>query len=261
MAFQGGSIPTLGITSSYLAQLGTVTGQTGASLALGQVWQGAGQSFYGKAGQALVGNLAGSAVNIALNTKLGTQVPGPGGFNLTSGANILASTVTPFVTGALAAGINQSINQSLQSAGPFGSILSQVGTSLATQAFQGIGNAIFGPAAGGLSQSYKTFPGAGNEPAANYAGGNSYTLGPNGSDVVFSLQPANKGPQSFGLSQIFSDPKSITTLPFSQLTKMPLLAGNETANTLKAASMQNSVTQKAFSTNLSKNFNTKTRLF
>ena len=112
MAFQGGVIGTLGITPSYVSTLGTVTAQNGTILGLGQVWQGAGQSYFGSAGQSLAGNLAGSAVNIALNSALGTQVVGPQGIPLTSGTNILASTITPFVTSTIAAGINQNLQQS-----------------------------------------------------------------------------------------------------------------------------------------------------
>lgn len=250
MAFQGGAIPTLGITPAFLTQLGTQTGQNGVVLGLNQVWQGAGQSFLGSAGQSLAGNVAGSAVNIALNAALGTQVAGPAGLQLTSGANLLASTITPFITGNVAAGINQNIQQALQSAGPFGPALSIVGTGLVNQALGGLGNTIFGNATQG--PNFKSFPGGGGEPPADY-GGSSYTL----TDVVFSLQPANQGPQLFGLNSAINFPKSITTLPFNQLVKMPLLGGNDTANKLKQSSMVGQITQKAFSPAVtSKNFNT-----
>jgi len=256
MAFQGGAVPTLGITPSFLSQLGTQTAQNGTILGLGQVFQGAGQSFFGSAGQSLAGNLAGSAVNIALNSVLGTQVPGPAGFNLTSGANLLASTITPFITSNVAAGINQSIQQSLKSAGPFGPALSIAGTGLVNQVFGGIGNAIFEGATSGLGggDNFKMFPGGGGEASADY-GGVAYTL----NDIVFSIQPANQGPQAFGLNQAINFPKSITTLPFNQLSSMPLLAGNETANILKKSAMVGGVGQKAFSPSsrvTSSNFNT-----
>lgn len=244
MAWQGGAIPTLGITPSFLSQLGTQTAQNGTVLGLGQVWQGAGQSFFGSAGQSLVGNLAGSAVNIALNSALGTQVAGPQGLNLTSGANLLASTITPFVTGNVAAGINQSIQQSLQSAGPFGPALSIAGTGLVNQLFGGVTNTIFGEAVQGTN--YKSFPGAGNEPPADY-GGSAYTIGPSGGDVVFSIQPANQGPQAFGLNQAINLPKIAPRLSFKQLASMPLLAGNETANKLKQSAMVGGIGQRSSS--------------
>jgi hypothetical protein len=114
MAFEGGIIGTLGITPAFITGLATTSAQNGTIQGIGQVWQGAGQSYFGSAGQALAGNLAGSAINIGLNAALGTQVVGPQGIPLTSGANILASTITPFVTSSVAAGINQNLQQSLQ---------------------------------------------------------------------------------------------------------------------------------------------------
>ena len=162
MAFEGGPLSTIGITPSFVTGLATQTSSSGVPQALGQVWQGSGQSFFAGAGQALAGGLAGSAVNIVLNSALGTNVVGPQGFSLNSGANILASTVTPYVTSSVAAGINQNIQRTLQSAGPFGPILSNIGTGLVNQAFGGITNAIFGAAAGGTN--YKMFPGGGGEP-------------------------------------------------------------------------------------------------
>jgi hypothetical protein len=160
---------------------------------LQQVWQGAGQSFFGQAGQALAGNLAGSAVNVVLNTALGTEIAGPGGISLDSGANVLASTITPFVTSTVAAGINQSINNALQNAGPFAGVLSGVATGLVSQAFGGLTGAI-GGAAGGFASDFKSFPGGSpSDPDADY-GGIAYTR----TDVTFSIQPANQGPQAFG---------------------------------------------------------------
>ena len=251
MAFEGGPLNVIGITPAFLSQLGTQTAQNGVVQGLGQVWAGAGQTFAGSAGQSLAGNLAGSAVNIALNSVLGTQVSGPQGLSLTSGANLLASTITPYITGNLAAGINQSIQQSLQSAGPFGSALSTLGTGLVNQAFGGIASSISGAASPGSGENYKMFPGGGGEPPADY-GGSSYTL----NDVVFSIQPANQGPQAFGLDQASTFPKSITTLPFNDLATMPPLAPNATANAIKGAAMSNQVGTKAFSSNLGSNFNT-----
>ena len=230
MAFTGGAIPTVGITPSFITGLATQTASSGVPQALGQVWQGSGQSFYASAGQALAGGLAGSAVNIALNSALGTNVVGPQGFSLNSGANILASTVTPYVTSSVAAGINQNIQQSLQSAGPFGPILSNIGTGLVNQFFGGITNTIFGAAAGG--ENYKMFPGGGGEPPADY-GGSAYTL----NDVVFSLQPANQGPQAFGdFSSVFNS-KSLTTLPFGDLVNSDFGVSYPAVNDFKSGAM------------------------
>jgi hypothetical protein len=212
MAFQGGPLATIGITPSFITGLATQTASSGVSQALGQVWQGSGQSFFGAAGQALGGALASSAINIGLNSALGTNVVGPQGLSLTSGANFLASTITPYVTSSVAAGINQNIQKSLQSAGPFGTVLSNLGTSLVDQAFGGITNAIF--AGTDTATNYKMFPGGGGtgEAPADY-GGSSYTL----DDVVFSLQPANQGPQAFGDYSAAFDPKFGTSLPFGDV--------------------------------------------
>lgn len=217
MAFEGGPLATVGITPSFVTGLATQTASSGVSQALGQVWQGAGQSFFGSAGQALGGALAGSAVNIVLNSALGTDVVGPQGLSLDSGANILASTITPLVTSSVAAGINQNIQQSLSSAGPFGPILSNLGTSLVDQAFNGLADAIGAGATfgNGNAGNVKMFPGGGGpgEAPADYGGGNSYTL----DEVVFSIQPANQGPQAFGDLSAAFDPKFGTSLPFGDV--------------------------------------------
>lgn len=247
MAYQGGRLSRLGITPSFITGLATQTASSGVPQAIGQVWQGSGQSFLGSAGQALGGALAGSAVNVVLNSALGTEVVGPQGLPLNSGANFLASTITPYVTSSVAAGINQNIQQTLQSAGPFGPVLSNLGTSIVNQVFQGVTDTIFSDAI--TTTNYKMFPGGGGEPAADY-GGTTYTL----SDVVFSLQPANQGPQAFGQEEASIFPKSITQLPFNELTSMPPLAPNATANAIKQGAMSNAVGKKAFSTDLSSNF-------
>lgn len=213
MAYQGGKFNFLGITPEFVSTLGTVSAQNGTIQGLGQVWKGAGQTFFGSAGQALAGNLAGSAINIALNSTFGTNVPGPNGIPLDSGANILASTITPFVSGAVAAGINQQLQQSLQSAGPFGPLLSSLGTGLVNQAFQGGSNAL--TAATTKATNYKMFPGGdgiGEIPAV-YNNGGAYTL----TDIIFSLQPANQGPQQFGDQENVNDPKVATTSAANQV--------------------------------------------
>lgn len=247
MAFEGGQIGTLGITPSFLTGLATVVTSANVPQAVGQIWQGSGQSFYGQAGQALVGNLASSAVNVALNSAFNTQVAGPNGIQITSGQNLLASVVTPYVTSSVAAGINQSIQQSLQNSGPWGNLLSQAATGITNQLFSGLGSAIAGEAQG---PNYKSFPGAGNEPPADY-GGSAYTLGLNGSDVIFSIQPANQGPQAFGLEQTYSFPKTMTTLPFTEYTKMPQLAGSNTANVLKQNAMVGELSKRAWDPKIS----------
>jgi len=233
MAFEGGPLSVVGVTSSFLTQTATQAASAGFT----QVFQGSGQSFFGSALQALNGSAAGSAVNIALNSEFGTQITGPAGIKLDSGANILATTLTPYVTSTVAAGINQSIQKSLQSAGDFGPVLSTLATTTVNQVFNGLSNSLTAASSTGTDYGNKTFPGAGSEPPADYAGGNAYTLGSTGGDVVFSIQHANQGPQAFGLAKTNTLPTSITTLPFNKLAKMPLNVSNYTANFLKNESM------------------------
>lgn len=248
MAFEGGPLSVIGITPEFVTTLATQTASTGVPQALGQVWQGAGQSFFGSAGQALAGNLAGSAVNIALNSAFGTNVPGPQGLTLDSGANILASTITPYVTSTVAAGINQQIQQSLQSAGPFGPILTNLGTGVVNQVANSIGGAIGGllggGGAGGNATNYKMFPGGGDEPPADY-GGVAYTL----EDVVFSIQPANQGPQTFGDAAAAFDPKIGTKLPFGDLINADFGVDYPLVNDLKESVMQGNFQGDVISTN------------
>lgn len=212
MAFQGGPLSLIGISPEFLTGLGTTTSSSGVAQATGQIWKGSGQNFFGSAGQGIAGGLAGSAVNIALNSAFGTDVVGPQGLSLDSGSNLLASAITPQVTGAVSAGINQQIQQSLQKAGPFGSLLSNIGTGLVNQAFNGLTNSIFGASSAGTKENYKMFPGGGKdgETPADYSGV-AYTL----TDVVFSIQPANQGPQAFGST---ASSKTMTTLPWGDLT-------------------------------------------
>jgi hypothetical protein len=76
------------------------------------------------------------------------------------------------------------------------------------------------------------FPGGGGEPPADY-GGSSYTL----TDVVFSLKPANQGPQSEGDALVNADPATANTLANTSYSTMPPTAGNPLVNSLKTESM------------------------
>ena len=232
MSFQGGPLSLIG---SNVVSLGTGAASIAASQAAGNLWKGSGQTFFGQAGQGLVGGLAGSAVNIALNSAFSTSVVGPQGLSLDSGANFLASTITPQVTSAAAAGINQQIQQTLQKAGPFGTLLSTVGTGLVNQAFNGLTNSIFGASSAGTTENYKMFPGGGDDEATADYGGSAYTL----SDVVFSLRRANQGPQSDGDAQAAEGSKTSTTVPADVATSSE--AGAKAVygpvNTLKVAEM------------------------
>lgn len=247
MAFTGGPLSMVGIVPSYTSNLGQQTSSSGVVEAQNQVWQGAGQAFSGKPGQPLTGALTGSPVNVALNSD---SFSGFGG--LRTGNNVEAPALAPYLSSTQAFGMNGQIGKSLGRAGAFGSLLS-IGGSAATRSLGGAGSAV-GSVLSSLvgAANYIMFPGAGGEGASNFAG-IPYTL----TDVTFSLQPANKGPQSYGSSSGTTFPKSMTTLPFNEYTSMPQLAGSPTSNALKSSAMVGGLSQKAFSPSLSStNFNT-----
>jgi hypothetical protein len=247
----------IGIVPSYTSNLGQQTSASGVVQAQNQVWQGFGQAFVGQPGQPLTGSLTGSPINIALNPDTVQNVFGPNGATLTSGNNILAPAMTGYLSGNQSFLLNNQIGNSLNSAGPFGSLMSAGGVggvaSLATGFIGGAGNAA-DQVANALvgAANYIMFPGAGGEGSANYSG-IPYTL----TDVTFSLQPANRGPQAFGSANATTFPTSITTLPFDQYTSMPPLAGSPTANVLKSSSMTGGLSQAAFTPKVgAQNFNT-----
>ena len=247
MAFTGGPLSLVGVVPSYTSNLGQQTSSSGVVQAQNQVWQGAGQSFSGKPGQPLTGALTGSPINVALNPGSLGSVAG-----LASGNNVQAPSVGKFLSGTQAFSMNNQIGRSLGAAGAFGSLLSLGGSAAlsalggASSAVSSVANALVGVA------NYIMFPGAGSEGASNYSGV-PYTL----QDVTFSLQPANKGPQSFGTSSGTSFPKSMTTLPFNEYTSMPPLAGSPTANALKSSTMVGGLSKTAFTPSVgAQNFNT-----
>jgi hypothetical protein len=163
---------------------------------------------------------------------------------LSDGQNFLASVITPSVTSAISTEINSTISDALGSAGPFGPVLSSVATGLADVAFDGILGALgFGGGGGfgggldaGPSQRY---PGASeSDPPANY-GGVAWSTGSGGPDVVFSLRPANSGPQLSGQNAL-ADPSAVTSMSYLNYTgDVPDYAGyNWNAdNFFKAESM------------------------
>jgi hypothetical protein len=240
MATFSGVVSTLGITPSLLSAIGS----TAVNAGLNQVFQGsAGRSFLGQTGQVVVGNLSTNVINVALNSALGSKINGVSGLSLTNGSNFLASTITPLVTSTLAAEVNKTIDRTLQAAGPFAPLLSQITTGLVSQGVAGLNN-LFGNGGGGAapgSSGSKTFPGAGNEPDAEYSGGGAYTLGTNGRDVVFSIRPANEGPQSEGTEFSQSGAFAPTTLSMNEIANIGYsgIGENSAVDVVKREDMQN----------------------
>ena len=243
MATFSGVVSTLGITPSLLSAIGSTAVNTG----LNQVFQGsAGRSFLGQTGQAVVGNLSKNLINVALNSALGSKINGVSGLSLTSGSNFLASTITPLVTSTLAAEVNKTIDKTLQAAGPFAPLLSQITTGLVSQGVAGLNN-LFGNGGGAAapgSSGSKAFPGAGNEPNAEYSGGGTYTLGTNGKDVVFSIRPANEGPQSEGVELSQTGIFAPTTMSMNEIANIGYssIGANSVVNTIKQGEMLNGLT-------------------
>jgi hypothetical protein len=120
-------------------------------------------------------------------------------------------------------------------------VLSTFATTTVNQLFNGLSNSLTEASSTGTGYGNKTFPGAGSEPPADYSGGNAYTLGSNGGDVVFSIQPANQGPQAFGLAKNAYLPTAITSIPVKEFTKVPFNVNNYTGDLLRGQSMLNNV--------------------
>ena len=257
MAWEGGEIPVVTVEpgpsvgqTAQTATAGTYQQQNQKTL-LNQVFQGAGQTFATAAGQAVGLTGTGTAVQIAVSNAVSNAVEGLGsGFDLTKGFNLAATSLVSSIPGVVASSINQSIADSLASAGPFAPLLTTVATNL-TQSLVGVAvNGILGNGQevsgllGGASinpggTNYKSFPGAGqNESPANYGEDGAYTLGPNGADVVFSIRPAGSATRSTG-SPLGEDPKTSTTMPTDQKTAIPgaTSSGGKVADKLKTDSM------------------------
>lgn len=251
MAKPGGPLSMIGITPDVISSVVTTSVSSGVTSSANKLFRGVANQSLARAGSALVGNVASNVVNVGINSLLGSQVSGASGFNLNSGANILASTVTPYVTASLAQGINQSIQNSLKGAGPLGSVLSQIGTGLVNQGINSLTNLITGAAKPGSGQGgggSRYFPGAGDEPAADYGGGKAYTLGSNGPDVVIAIRPANAGPLAAAAAESANNPTVPTTQSTTQ-TADPAKVPSPAVNAAKAAVMLGSPRSQAYAGN------------
>jgi len=239
MANPGGPLSMVGITPEFVSTLVTTSVGSGVVSSTNQLFRGVANQSLVQAGSALAGNVASSVVNVGINSILGTEVAGASGLSLDTGENILASTITPYVTGALAQGINQSIENSLKGAGPLGPVLAQIGTGLVNQGFNSLTNLITGGTTPGSGMDSgggsKFFPGAGNEPEAQYNGGGAYSLGSNGPDVVIAIRPANSGPQTLDVPSYY-DPTVPTTLPLTSVIETGSQQ-NPLVDQLKSAAM------------------------
>jgi hypothetical protein len=182
--FSGGVIPTFPITAN-----GAINGL----------------------GNSIVQTLGGSVINVALNQVTPEKWRQVLGVGPTAFDNILPS----IQRSSLSAGeqlFNQFLTDNLSSSGA-GGVLGNIGINLARNAasnvFQNLLGDIAGAAIGG-GKSSRWFPGASNEPVANY-GLTTFTKGLNGPDVTFSIIPALSGAARESASWLV-DPKSKASL-------------------------------------------------
>jgi hypothetical protein len=227
--FLGGKIPLTavavsGITAGVTA--GVQSGNTNAAV----------NAAVSSVATSLVGY-----VNVGLSQALGSAVSSQSGLSLTDGKNLLKTQLTSLVSSTLSNQLSGTINKTLGSiGGPLASIAAPVANKLATGAVNyavgaltGKGSSLknsiagaFGGGGGGLGGniindvSTKIWPGAGGEGEADY-GGFAHNLGPNGPDVVFSIVPANNGPQTQGTDKAQNTPTVPTTLPKNNFTVVP----------------------------------------
>lgn len=204
--YQGGRIPLIGVPATAFTNV--------AQQAVVQAVPNTFVPYVGSSLNGIVGGATGAALNIGLAGILGDEVARQAGVDLFAGQNFLDSQITPFITNTLGNAVSTSIQDSLRNAGPLGPIVGDLAGNIVTGLASSLGNSLGlnipgagnGPSLTAPSQPY---PGAGGEgeKTANY-GGSTYNLGTGGPDVVFSIVPANSGPQLFGLGQAAFDPKT-----------------------------------------------------
>lgn len=188
-------------------------------------------------------------VNVGMNQALGGNLSQQSGLNLASGQNVLQTQLTPLVSAGLSNQLSNTIQNTSGSVGSLSSALPSPsflggggqmggggfgvgnvlggGGGLLAGSGAGVGSllsgfgtgvgGVLGGVVGGVGAFSRIWPGGGGNGPSNY-GGFMHNLGPNGSDVVFSIVPANNGPQTQGLSSAISDPTTPTTLPNNNFT-------------------------------------------
>jgi hypothetical protein len=143
----------------------------------------------------LVNNVASSAVKVALSPKLSNQWASSSGLSPQSLTSLLSSAVTPGLISTGSQAISQSLTSSIvnsKALGPLGSLVQDYAGNAVSNLSRDLLGTLF-PAT--VSSPTKYFPGAGNEPDADYQG-YAYNPGSNGVDVVFSIKPAVSGAQA-----------------------------------------------------------------
>jgi hypothetical protein len=162
-------------------------------------------------GNNIVQTLGGSVINVALNQVTPEEWRQVLGVEPTAFDNILPS----IERSALSAGgqlFNQFLTDTLSPSGA-GGVLGNIGINLAQTAASNVFQNLLGDISGaavGSGKSSRWFPGASNEPVANY-GSTIFTKGLNGPDVTFSIIPALSGAARESASWLVN-PKSKASL-------------------------------------------------
>jgi len=189
MAFLGGAIPLIGISTAPL-----------------------------------VSNAVNTTLNVGLSSALGEAVSKEVGLDLTAGSNILKTQVTPFLTAEVSQSLNRTVSSTLQNAGPLAPALAKISSQVVTSFGQNVLGGLFGSSTGswdGVSDPTQQWPGAGGDESTASYSGRAYTTGTGGPDVVFSIQPANAGPQTFGSLNIDTS-LAFSSMPLTNYTdKLP----------------------------------------
>ena len=180
------------------------------------------------------GTVAG-LVNVGFNQFLGSSITQQSGIDLSGGTEVIQTQLTPLISNVLSLQMTEVTQNTLGSIGSLASILPlasafstgfDVGEIVGgvTEGLIGaVGGALGGAiggflgGVGGVGAGNKLWPGGGGNGPSDY-GGFMHNLGPNGSDVTFSITPANSGPQADGLQTAFNTPTVPTTLPTDAFT-------------------------------------------
>ena len=164
-------------------------------------------------------------INVGMNQGLGSAISEQSGLDLAGGQNVLKSQLTPLISPQLSKQLGGSVQKTLKSTGSLNSLIPSSngggngfgGMLGGLGGLTGGGGGFSGGGGGGGNGVSKLWPGGGGSGASNY-GGFMHNLGPNGADVVFSIVPANKGPQTTGLNGALSNPTTSTTLPMNNFS-------------------------------------------
>jgi hypothetical protein len=157
-------------------------------------------------------NTAGVVANVALGPETSAQVSRYLGLGPTALNNVAGSIITPGLVSSGQQVLGNFLTDQLVSSGILGSAAGPLASSLSTALQSGVsnlaGDLLSGLLGGGNSDPSRWFPGAGDEPNADY-GGSAYTGGPIGPDVVFSIASAETKALETSTEMLYSPTSAI----------------------------------------------------